>query len=89
MRMTYKGNDYELTELKEPNRNESFDIIAIFRVDHFIWVYGDLVKVSKEEYEKYDEHLEKLRFVDYFYGADDEDENLIEMAKEYIDKEER
>lgn len=86
MRFNYKDNEYELTELKEPNKNETFDIIAVFKIKYCIWEDGDLVEVSKETYEESDEQFEKMEFIDYFYGADEEDEALISISKEIIDR---
>ena len=85
MRFNYKDNDYELTELYEPNSNETFDIIAIFRIKYCIWQEMELIEVSKEVYERFYDNFEKLEFVDYFYGAD---EDIVELAKKCIDKEE-
>ena len=86
MRFNYKDNDYELTELKEPKKNEIFDIIAIFKIKYCVWNDGDLVEVSKEVYEESDEQFKKLEFIDYFYGANEEDEVLISISKEIIDR---
>ena len=85
MRINYKGNDYELTELCEPNANETFDIIAIFRIKYCIWKGSNLVEVSKDVFEQTLDNFEKMEFVNYFYGADDD---IEEIAKEYIDNEE-
>lgn len=84
MRISYRGNEYELTELYEPNSNATFDIIAIFRVQYCVWSGLNLIEVSKDLYDKTDDKMEKLSFVDYFYGAEDFEENLIEEAKKRI-----
>ena len=81
MRINYKDKVYELAELTEPNKNETFDIIAIFEVKPCKWVGTDLVECSKDECE-----FEKLVFINYFYGSDEDDESLIEVVKEYIDR---
>lgn len=87
MRFEYKGKEYELAELCEPNKKETFDIIAIMEVKYCIWDnYDDLVEVSKEVYDNTSDNFEKFEFVNYFYGTDYEDNVLIEMAKIYIDK---
>ena len=86
MRFNYKNNDYELTELKEPNKEETLDIIAIFKIKYCIWQNNELVEVSKDDYEKSDDNFEKMEFIDYFYGVDDEDEVLISTSKEIIDR---
>ena len=86
MRFTYKENDYELAELTEPNKNETFDIIAILRVRYCIWVGTSLVEVDKNQYESISDNFEKFEMVNYFYSSDADDEELIEIAKEYIDR---
>ena len=86
MRFNHKDNDYELTELKEPNKEETLDIIAIFKIKYCIWQNNELVEVSKDDYEKSDDNFEKMEFIDYFYGVDDEDEVLISTSKEIIDR---
>ena len=63
MTLNYKGKEFEITELKEPNENTSFDVIAIFEVQGL-----------------------KYNFVNYFYGADDSKENIINNSKIYIDR---
>lgn len=63
MEFTYKNKEYSLAELKEPNANVSYDMIAIFEIVE-----------------------EKYVFINYFYGADAPDEELISIAKEYIDR---
>lgn len=85
MRFTYKNNEYELMEMKEPNKNESFDVIAIFQVIYIDSVYD--CKVPKEVYDDCEDGsvIEKYQPINYFYGADNEDEELIKIAKEYID----
>lgn len=85
MRFNYKDNDYELTELKEPNKDETLDIIAVFKIKYCIWQNDELVEVTKGVYENSDDKFEKMELVDYFYGADDEDEVLISTSKEIID----
>ena len=65
MEFNYRGKHYILGEMYEPNKNISYDMIAIFEYIN-----------------------EKYIFINYFYGADDEDENLIKIAKEYIDMKE-
>ena len=86
MRFNYKNNDYELAELTEPNKNETFDIIAIFKIKYYVWEGLELKEVSKDVYDKTDDNFEKMEMVDYFFGADDEDDVLISTAKEIIDR---
>lgn len=85
MRFDYKNKTYELAELKEPNKNETFDIIAVFRVKYCLWTGDEFKECSKEEFESSSEGLEKYGFIGYFYGADASDEALTRTAKEYID----
>lgn len=70
MTLKYKGKTYELVELYEPNKNETYDIIAIFKTtydDDGVFWFKD--------------------FVNYFYGASEEDEESIQkIAKDYIDE---
>lgn len=91
MKMNYNGKDYELVEFTEPNKRTSFDIIGIMEYSYFKWVgdhNDDLQPVDKEEWdslrnvEKFDEYT----MVGYFYGSDEEDADLIEKAKKYIDR---
>ena len=58
MRINYKNKVYELAELTEPNKNETFDIIAIFEVKPCKWVGTDLVECSNDECE-----FEKLKLL--------------------------
>lgn len=51
MRINHKNKVYELAELTEPNKNETFDIIAIFEVKPCKWVEIDLVECSNDECE--------------------------------------
>ena len=68
----YKGKQYCLMELMVPGSNVTYDIIAVFEERH------------SEECPDYTD----FRFINYFYGASDETEKLIECAKSYIDDEE-
>lgn len=86
MKFNYKNNYYELAELTEPNKNETFDIIAIFKIKYCVWEGLELKEVSKDVYDKTDDNFEKMEMVDYFYGSDDEDDVLISTAKEIIDR---
>lgn len=86
MRFTYKGNDYELAELKEPNKNITFDIIAIFKVKYCECVGFELKEVSKETYEASDHSFMDLEYINYFYGTDNTEEAMVKNAQEYIDR---
>lgn len=80
MRFDYKGKTFELMEMKEPNKNTSFDIIGIFEVVPHRIINNEIVKCSWDECE-----FEKYEFVDYFYGVTGK-EIMITNAKEFIDK---
>lgn len=80
MRLNYKENTYELTELIDPKDRASFDIIAIFKVRNCKWDNNKLVNCTEEESE-----TELLDFITYFYGASDNEDILIKDAKSRID----
>lgn len=82
MRFNYKNKVYELAELTEPNKNETFDIIAIFEIKPCKWdgTGTNLVECSNDECE-----YEKLNFVDYYYGVSNDPDTLISFAKRRID----
>lgn len=73
MEFTYNNKNYMLVEMKEPNSNKSLGMMAIFEVTLN---------------EKHRDVFEEYNFVGYFYGADDEEENLIKTAKLIIDNKE-
>lgn len=90
MRINYKGRTFELAELKEPNSNQTFDIIAIFEIKPYKWTeifeYPECVECSEEE----EDAFEKLFFIEYFYGASlDSDEELTTTAMRHIDRYDR
>lgn len=86
MEFKYKGKNYMLGEVTEPNKKETYDMIVIFR-EVFIDEKTNC-EVSKEEFEeKLDGTiLSTNEYIDYFYGADATDEELIQIAKEFIDR---
>jgi hypothetical protein len=81
MKFNYKQNDYELMEMIEPHKNETFGILAIFKVKYIKWdEKDDKIEVfNGEEYE-----IEEYEFINYFCDQEDEEDNL-KYAKEYID----
>lgn len=81
MKFTYKNNDYELMEMTEPNANITFDLIGIFRVKYVI-ITKELEKIELSKKDIYD--FEDYEYINYFCGCDD-DNKLIEIAKQYID----
>lgn len=80
MRFNYKNKVYELAELTEPNKNETFDIIAVFEVKPYKWDGSDLVECSNDDCE-----FEKLSFVGYYYGVSNDPDALTSLAKKCID----
>lgn len=78
MRINYEGQEYELTELVEPTNGASFDIIAIFKVVYRKWDQETLRFIDYEKDENDDDIEDFLEFVDYFYGASDNKDLLIE-----------
>lgn len=86
MEILFKGKYYELVELKEPNRRTSFDIVAIFescytREDE----NNEIVSITKEEFEgDLDAQWRLGKCINYFYGASERNETIIDIAKEYI-----
>ena len=87
MEILYKGNYYELAELKEPNEESSFDIIAIFKSRYYKYDGDKQINITKEEFENGIETSWELgNFINYFYGASDQEEKNVSIAKEYIDE---
>lgn len=83
MKIIYKNKPYELVELKDVHQESSYDIIAIFEIQYVFWQDGQKCLA----YEGSTETTEELRFVDYFYGASESINSIVEHAHEYIDKE--
>lgn len=84
MEFEYKGKEYMLGEIKEPNKNVTYDMIAIFRIVY----YDEVMKceISKELYDDCEEGaISTYKFINFFYGADADEEELIKLAKIYID----
>lgn len=87
MEILYKGNYYELVELKEPNEESSFDIIAIFKSRYYKYDGDEQINITKEEFEEGIETSWELgEFINYFYGASDQEEMIENIAKGYIDE---
>jgi hypothetical protein len=90
MKLKYKGRDFELMHLYDLN-GEDFDIVAIYEEVYVYFLEGGQVKeVGFEEWKKAydnDEDLpfQEMRFINYFWGADDDQEVIIENAKNFID----
>lgn len=81
MKFEYKNNEYELMEMNEPHKNETFGIIGIFKVKYVVIENNEKIEVSKNE--KYD--FEDYEYINYFCNQEDIEEN-IESAKYYIDE---
>lgn len=73
MEFEYNGKKYMLTEMYEVGGKATYDIITIFEIT--------LNTKHRDVFEEY-------KFVGYFYGADDEEENLIKTAKLIISSKE-
>lgn len=92
MRFKYKNNYYEVVELFEPNRNETFDIIAIFKINFLVYTPTENIILDGNQYDDIDAEensdiIEKLELVDYFYGAinyEDNEEGLISECRDII-----
>ena len=97
MDFIFENNLYTLTELCEPNARGSYDIIAIFKNHEFLKddkTCEIVEEISEAEAQKiynceketpkgtYIEHY--FEFINYFYGADEEESELIKTAKEFI-----
>lgn len=94
MNFIYKNNDFMICELKEINKNTSFDIIAIFKINTFIMNgFQKIKKISldearkneKEIYKNNNDIISEYEFINYFYEVDEENETLINTSKKYID----
>ena len=85
MKFNYKGNEYELMEMNEPYKNETFDIIGIFRVKYVV-IKGDIKQgYKKVEVDKHDEYeFEDYEYINYVCNQGTPEEN-IDAAKYYID----
>ena len=86
MTIKYKGNYYELVELKEPQKEQTYDIIGIFKSYYFKEENGKEIPITLEEFEKdFDGQWRLGEFIDYFYGANDKTQDIVEIAQWYID----
>lgn len=81
MKFTYKNIDFELCEMVEPYTNQTFDILAIFKVKYVI-INKDFEKIEVSKNEDYE--FEDYEYINYFCNQGDAHEN-IEIAKSYID----
>ena len=82
MKFEYNGKEYELMEMEEPHKNETFDIIGIFRVKYVI-ITEDYQKIEVGKHENYD--FEDYEYINYVCNQGTPEEN-IEASKYYIDE---
>ena len=81
MKFTYKQNDFELSLMDEPNTNQTFGMIAIFKVKYIKWDKNDTpIEVLPNE----DFEIEEYEYINYFCDQENDEDNL-KYAKEYID----
>ena len=81
MKFSYKNYDFELSLMDEPNKNETFGTIAIFRVHYIKWDENDnkIEVLPNENFE-----IEEYEYINYFCDQENDDDNL-KYAKEYIE----
>lgn len=80
MKFEYKNQEYELMEMTEPYKNETFAIIGIFRVRYVI-ITKDAKKIEVSKHDNYD--FEDYEYINYVCNQWDAHEN-IDAAKHYI-----
>jgi len=92
MELNYKGRDFEIVQLIDLNGEEFYGIVAIYEVVYVYFLEGGQVKeVGFEEWKRaWDNEEEELpfqdfKFINYFWGADDDIEVIKENAKNFID----
>lgn len=81
MKFTYKNIDFELSLMDEPNTNQTFGMIAIFKVNYIKWDEKDnkIEVLPNEDFE-----MEEYEYINYFCDQENDEDNL-KYAKEYID----
>lgn len=81
MKFSYKNYDFELSLMDEPNTNQTFGIIAIFKVNYIKWDENDnkIEVLPNEIFE-----MEEYEYINYFCDQENDEDNL-KYAKEYID----
>lgn len=91
MRFNFEDNIYEITELFEPNKNETLDIIAIFKVKFFQPIsMTEEVELDAKDIDDIDggessDIEERYEFVDYFYGASNYEDDELGLKLEVED----
>lgn len=90
MELEYKGRTFHLTTIVDIE-GTTWGIVAIYEM---IYQYfkdnGEVIEVDSKEYDRTSENGEEvpsmdLRFIDYFWQDTEEENELIEEAKEVID----
>ena len=90
MRVVIKNKNYELVELTEIGMTSTYGIIGVFEVQYATYENNVRKVVSEEEFLNQDEDVfveEELRFVNYFYGVEDDIETIIANATNIIERE--
>ena len=93
MRIAYNNKQYELVELNDIHNTSSYDIVAIFEVQYTYYQGGEKHLVSEEDFLAQDDNEnspiinEELVFIQYFYGASESKEQIIENAHYFLDHE--
>ena len=82
MKFSYKNSDFELCEMVDPYKNETFDIISIFRVK-YVAITKDFEKIELSKNDDYE--FEDYEYINYFCRQDNQQED-IQAAKWYIDE---
>lgn len=91
MELEYKGRNFHIVQLVDLNGEEFYNIVAIYEEVYVYFLEGGQVKeVGFEEWKrayKNDEDLpfQDFKFINYFWGADDDIEIIKENAKNFID----
>lgn len=88
MTFEYNNKEYELMEMVEPNSWAKSDCLIIMEIEYVRYDGDTRVLIKKSDYENdySPSTFMRYRFVNYFYGVEDDDTN-IENAKYFIDHE--
>lgn len=86
MTFNYNNKEYELMEMVDPNSWAKSDCLIIMEIEYVRYVDNTRVLIKKSEYENDELATQEYRFINYFYGVEDDDTN-VENAKYFIDHE--
>lgn len=86
MTFNYNNKEYELMEMVDPNSWAKSDCLIIMEIEYVRYVDDTRVLINKSEYENDELATQEYRFINYFYGVEDDDTN-VENAKHFIDHE--